>query len=68
MGDHSAPSSFWAKVRAYVAEAPAGVSWVVTHRRKIASVIVVALPLVSRVLPAFPTADILAFLKMYFGA
>lgn len=42
--------------------------WAVAHRRKIASVVIVALPFLSRVAPDFPTADVKALLELYFGA
>jgi hypothetical protein len=61
MGAHSAPSTFLAKCRT-------GAAWLWAHRRKVASAIILAMPFVSRVLPDFPSADIVAFLRMYFGA
>lgn len=75
MGDHAAPSGFWARVRGFVsgvrarvAEAVPAVEWVISHRRKVGSAIVIALPFISRVVPSFPSADITAFVRMYFGA
>jgi hypothetical protein len=74
MGDHSTPrlgvlSHVKASARyGFLARVRAGGAWLWTHRRKVASLIVVGLPFVSRVLPNFPTADILAFLRVYFGA
>jgi hypothetical protein len=59
MGTHSADNP--SKVReAYY--------WAVAHRRKIASAVIVALPLVSRFAPDFPTAEVKSFLELYFGA
>jgi hypothetical protein len=56
---HSAlPESKLAKVKALV--------W--KHRRKIAMGVIVAMPLVSRVVPDFPTGEAVAFLRMFLGA
>jgi hypothetical protein len=58
MGNHSADSS---KLReAYY--------FVVAHRRKILSGAVVALPIVARFVPDFPSDEILAVLRGFLGA
>jgi hypothetical protein len=42
--------------------------WAVAHRRKILSGAVVALPLVSRFVPDFPSGEILTVLRGFLGA
>jgi hypothetical protein len=74
MGDHSTPrlgvlSRLKASYRyGTLRKLRADGVWLWSHRRKVASLIVIGLPFVSRVLPDFPAADILAFLRVYFGA
>jgi hypothetical protein len=59
MGTHSAENPSKVREAFY---------WAVAHRRKIASAVIVALPLVARFAPDFPTAEVKGFLEMYFGA
>jgi hypothetical protein len=74
MADHEAPrlgilSRLKASARyGFLAKVKNGVAWAVTHRRKVAAAVVVALPLVSRALPDFPSAEVLTFIRAYFGA
>jgi hypothetical protein len=58
MGEHSAPESQWA----------AALGWAVRNRRKIAAALVVALPLLARLVPGFPADDVLSVLRTYLGA
>jgi len=59
MGDHSAlPESALARAKA----------WAWAHRRKIAMGAIVAMPLVSRVVPDFPANEAVSFLRMFLGA
>lgn len=59
MGDHSAlPESTLARAKA----------WAWAHRRKIAMGAIVAMPLVSRVVPDFPANEAVSFLRMFLGA
>jgi hypothetical protein len=58
MGEHSAQTSKLRSLAAY--------AW--THRRKIASALIVALPLVSRLVPDFPSDLILTYLRVFLGA
>lgn len=62
MGEHSA-SSTGLKARA---RAIADKLW--THRRKITSALIVALPFASRYVPGFPTDEALAVLRAFLGA
>jgi hypothetical protein len=41
---------------------------VLRNRRKIASVVLVALPIVSRYFPAFPTDEIVHVVRLFLGA
>lgn len=59
MGEHSAP--------AHSALYNAGAAlW--KHRRKIASALIVALPIVSRFVPDFPAGEIVSALRAFLGA
>jgi hypothetical protein len=58
VGNHSAESS---KLRE-------AWYWLVTHRRKVASAVIVALPFVSRFVPDFPTDDVVKVLRVFLGA
>ena len=42
--------------------------WLVKHRRKVLSAAIVALPFVARVVPAFPSAEIVSVLRAFLGA
>lgn len=57
MGEHSAPTN---KLRGWAAYA-----W--AHRRKIASALIVALPLASRYVPDFPSDAVLSVLRAFLG-
>lgn len=57
MGEHSAQTRTQTVLQAL---------W--THRRKIASVLVIALPLVARVWPDFPAEHILSLVSLVLGA
>jgi hypothetical protein len=59
MGDHSTESSSVLREALY---------WAVANRRKILSVAIVALPIVSRFVPGFPSDEILAVLRGFLGA
>ncbi|MEU0245164.1 hypothetical protein ABZ192_12665 [Streptomyces sp. NPDC006235] len=58
MGEHSAPENKWA----------AALGWALRNRRKIAAALVVALPLLARLVPGFPDDVLLDALKAYLGA
>lgn len=59
MGDHSIETS--STVRdAFV--------WLLANRRKVVSVAIVALPIVSRFVPGFPSDEILSVLRGFLGA
>ncbi|MGW5637124.1 hypothetical protein [Streptomyces sp. NPDC003832] len=58
MGTHSADTS---KLRE-------ALYWAVAHRRKLAAAVVVALPLVARLVPGFPDDVIADALRAYLGA
>ncbi|MFI8830556.1 hypothetical protein ACIGPN_05960 [Streptomyces afghaniensis] len=58
MGDHSAPTNKWTQ----------SLGWLVRNRRKVAAALVVALPLVARLVPGFPGDVLLDALKTYLGA
>lgn len=58
MGDHATPTNRLVSLATY--------AW--THRRKIASALIVALPFAARVIPDFPTDQILSVLRAFLGA
>jgi hypothetical protein len=58
MGEHSAPENKWA----------VALGWALRNRRKIAAALVVALPLLARLVPGFPADDVLSVLRTYLGA
>jgi hypothetical protein len=62
MPDHAADSRGFLS---YVREAG---YWAMAHRRKIASVVVVTLPVVARAWPEFPADTIASYVRTYFGA
>ncbi|AUG87287.1 hypothetical protein HOS59_gp23 [Streptomyces phage Rowa] len=62
MGDHSAPDG------GFLDKAARAVSWFVANRRKIYAVVVVAIPLVSRVWPDFPADALLDAARIFLGA
>ncbi|MGW4986305.1 hypothetical protein ACWEQ3_01460 [Streptomyces mirabilis] len=74
MGDHSTPKpGVMSSVRASanygaLLKVKLVLAYLVTHRRKIVSALVVALPIVARLIPDFPADDILDVLRTYFGA
>jgi hypothetical protein len=59
MGDHSTETTSALREAFY---------WAVAHRRKILSAAVVALPIVARVWPGFPSDEILSVLRGFLGA
>lgn len=59
MGEHSVPTTSKLREALY---------WAVAHRRKLASALVVALPLVAHLVPGFPSEEILRALRVYVGA
>lgn len=59
MGEHSAPRDR-AIMRA--------LTWAREHRRTILTVAVMSLPIVSRYVPAFPTAEVVNVLRLFLGA
>ena len=62
MGEHNKPESVWRTRLVRAAR------WVITNRRKIYAAAVVALPLVSRYVPGFPSDEILGVLRAFLGA
>jgi hypothetical protein len=42
--------------------------WALAHRRKIASGLLVALPVAARIWPEFPADSIAHYVRLYFGA
>lgn len=62
MGTHSTSAT---GLKALARDAGA---WLWTHRRKVASVVVVALPFVSRYFPGFPTEEVVKVVRLFLGA
>ena len=62
MGEHGKSEPVW-RTRLVGA-----VRWVVENRRKIYAAAVVAIPLVSRYVPGFPSDEILGVLRAFLGA
>lgn len=61
MGEHSKPETGW-RTRAVQA-----IRWLVDNRRKILAAAAVALPLVSRYVPGFPSEEILTVMRAVLG-
>lgn len=59
MGEHSAPQDS-------VATRARNFAW--KHRRKIAMGAILAMPLVSRVVPDFPADEAMSLLRLFLGA
>lgn len=62
MGDHSAPDSGALSKLGRVAR------WTWTHRRKVAAVALVAIPILARYVPGFPAAEAVSLLRTFLGA
>jgi hypothetical protein len=58
MPDHALPRSRWR----------VALDWVITHRRKILSTAILALPFVTRYVPGFPVDVIADALRAYLGS
>lgn len=43
---------------------PSWAAWVIAHRRKLYAVSVVAIPLVARYVPGFPTDEVLSVIRV----
>jgi hypothetical protein len=61
MGEHNAPDPGWA------VKAKAVAAWLRSNRGKVLSVLVVALPLVSRFVPDFPSDALLSVVRAFLG-
>lgn len=59
MGDHSADQPSKLREAFY---------WAVAHRRKLVSVAIIALPIVSRFVPDFPASQVVDYLRVFLGA
>lgn len=59
MGEHGKSEPVWWSRAA---------RWVVENRRKIYAAAVVAIPLVARYVPGFPSDEILGVLRVFLGA
>ncbi|MFJ9318812.1 hypothetical protein [Streptomyces globisporus] len=62
MGEHSAPDDGW---KANLGRA---VLWLVANRRKVYAGLVVALPLLARYIPDFPSDALLDAARVFLGA